>query len=113
MEKRKCLLLLVILLSACGLRKKEAASQQNLQVQLESRMVELACECIGTSNNGQLDKKEYEALRDSCLGASFPQVSKEYGVSQDNIPYSGIMEVKAAFNRIKEGVNSNCPMKED
>lgn len=97
-------------LVSCGARKKEAKGE-NTKEKIEARVVELTCECLESKNNG-LTKKEWEDARDQCLRESFPTLQAEFGLSEENNPYGGMMQMMAAWDRIKDGIKDSCPWKE-
>jgi hypothetical protein len=100
----------ILLLASCGNKKKDGKGK-DLKTEIESRMAELTCECIEPKNKG-LSKKEYEDLRDECLRSSFPTVQAEFQVNEENNPYGGMMEMMAAFDRIKDRLKAKCPRNE-
>jgi hypothetical protein len=114
MKIRQHILLIIalLLLVSCGAKRKATKlSDKDLKTQIEERMIELTCECIEPQNNG-LSKKEYEDIRDNCIRGSFPTIASEFQISEENNPYGGMMQMLAAFDRIKDGLKDNCPRKE-
>lgn len=112
MRKLYPILVIGLLFVSCGARRKEA-KKEALKAQIEARVVELTCECLEPYNDGTLSKKEYEDKRDECLRGTFPTLSKEFDLSEENNPYGGMIGFMSAFERIKDGLKEKCPRKEN
>jgi len=100
-----------MVLISCGAKKKAQKKEKDLKARIEARVVELTCECIEPQNKG-LSKKEYEAVRDNCFRSVFPTLSAEFQLTEENNPYGGMMQMMAAYDRIKDGLKDQCPRAE-
>ncbi len=102
-----------VAICSCGSKKNQENADEkpkDLKTQIEERMVELTCECLGP-NASELEKQAYEAARDLCFQKCFPTILTEFKLTQETIPYKGSVELLAAFDRVKEGLAEKCPGK--
>ena len=102
---------ILIVIGSCGAKKKDGKGKVDIKAQIEARVVELTCACIEPKNQ-DLSKKEYEDVRDQCMRSAFPTIAAEFQISEENNPYGGMVQMLAAFDRIKDGLKDNCPRNE-